>query len=217
MVERDLDRAPDRAPLRHSSVVAIGLTGGIGAGKSTALSMFRELGALTSSADQIVHDLYARPDSIAKLVDHFGGGILDERGEVDRRELARLVKGRREELCWLEEFTHPLVEVEIERVMDEAGPGSIVVCEVPLLFESHFEGLFDLVVTVEAQHENRTSRSAHRFDPAVFEEFESLQASTERRVSGSHIAYHNDDSMDRMRAFVRDVYARAGALLERRA
>jgi dephospho-CoA kinase len=215
VVERDLDRAPDRAPVRRSGVVAIGLTGGIGAGKSTALSMFRELGAFTTSADQMVHELYARPDYIGKLAEHFGGQVLDERGGVDRRRMARLVKGRREELHWLEQLTHPLVEIEIKRVVDEAAPRSVVVCEVPLLFESHFEGLFDLVVTVEAEREKRVSRSAHRFEPGVFDEFEGLQASTEQRVSGSDMAYYNDDSLDHMRAFVREAYGRAVALVGR--
>ena len=213
MAERNLDQAARRAALGRSDVVAVGLTGGIGAGKSTALSMFREQGALTTSADEIVHDLYSRPDYVAQLVEHFGRDLFGERGGVDRRRLAGMVKGRSKELRWLERLTHPLVEWEIERVIAEAPPRSIVVCEVPLLFESHFEGLFDLLVTVEAERENRVSRSAERFDPAVFDEFEGLQASTEERVSGSHLAYYNDGSLDHMRAFIRDAYARAVALL----
>jgi dephospho-CoA kinase len=212
VAERNLDQAARRAALGRSDVVAVGLTGGIGAGKSTALRMFRELGAFTTSADEIVHDLYSRPDYVARLVERFGGDIIDERGEVDRRRLAGTVKGRREELRWLERLTHPLVEQEIERFITQAPPEAIVVCEVPLLFESHFEGLFDLLVTVEAERENRVARSAERFDPAVFDEFEGLQASTEQRVSGSHLAYCNDGSMDHMRAFIHDAYTRAVAL-----
>ena len=216
MAERNLDQAARRAALGRSDVVAVGLTGGIGAGKSTALSMFREQGALTTSADEIVHDLYSRPEYVAILVEHFGRDIVDERGGVDRRRLAGMVKGRREELRWLEQLTHPLVEREIERSIVEAPMGAIVVCEVPLLFESRFEGLFDLLVTVEAGRANRVARSAERFDIAVFDEFEGLQASTEKRVSGSHLAYHNDGSLDHMRAFARDAYARAAALQGRR-
>jgi dephospho-CoA kinase len=215
LVEQDLDRALDRAPARRSGVVAVGLTGGIGAGKSTALSMFCELGALTTSADQIVHELYARPENVAKLVEHFGGEILDGPDGVDRRRLAQVVKDRREELRWLEQLVHPLVESEIERVLRESAPRSVIVCEVPLLFESHFEGLFNLVVTVEAQREKRVSRSAHRFEPGVFDEFEGLQASTEQRVWGSDMAYCNDGSLDHMRAFVREAYGRAVGLVER--
>ncbi len=216
MAEQELDRAADDAPLlRRPGVVAVGLTGGIGAGKSSALTLFHELGAVTTSADEIVHDLYARQAYVTRLVERFGVAVLDQRGRVDRRELARLVKGRREELRWLESLTHPLVEAEIEKVIVEARVGSIVVCEVPLLFESHFEALFDLLVTVEAERENRVIRSSHRFDPAVFEEFEGLQASTEERIAGSHLVYYNDGSLQHLREFVRDAYTHALALLER--
>jgi dephospho-CoA kinase len=193
--------------------VTVGLTGGIGAGKSTALSLFAELGAVTTSADQIVHDLYERSDYISRLEEHFGPDALDSRGRIDRRCVARLVKGRREDLRWLEEITHPLVAEQIERVISGAPAGSVVVCEVPLLFESHFEGLFDLIVTIEADRAARVSRSAHRFDQAVFDEFERLQASTERRVAGSDLVCFNDGSVDHMRAFVGEAFAEAVARL----
>jgi dephospho-CoA kinase len=195
-------------------VVAVGLTGGIGAGKSTALSLFAEFGAITTSADRIVHDLYKRPDYVSRLTEHFGAGVLDGAGVIDRREIARVVKGHREELRWLEQLTHPLVAEEIGRVIAEAPPGSVVVCEVPLLFESRFEGLFDMIVTIEAERSNRVSRSAHRFDAAVFDEFEGLQVSTEQRVAGSRLVYHNDGSVEHMRDFCREAYRQAVALLE---
>ena len=65
---------------------------------------------------------------------------------------------------WLEKLTHPLVAEEIERRIGDAPAGTVVVCEVPLLFESGFERLFDLVVTVEAGGETRRRRSTHGFD-----------------------------------------------------
>jgi dephospho-CoA kinase len=214
VAEQDLGRAAEVVHTGRPGVVAVGLTGGIGAGKSTALAIFAELGALTTSADQIVHDFYTQPAFVAGIVGHFGPGILDADGSIDRRRLAEMVKGRGDKLQWLERLTHPLVADEIERIIHEAPAGSIVVCEVPLLFESHFEELFDLLVTIEAPHEHRFSRSAHRFDPVVFGEFEALQASSEERISGSHLAYFNDGSRDDMREFVRDAYARAVSLLE---
>ena len=80
--------------------VAIGLTGGIGAGKSTALSMFADLGAVTVSADALVHDLYGRGEFVAQLVDRFGPDVADPEGGVDRRALARIAKDRPEALEW---------------------------------------------------------------------------------------------------------------------
>jgi dephospho-CoA kinase len=199
---------------RRRRVVAVGLTGGIGAGKSTALMMFRELGAVTISADAIVHDLYGRTEFVARLREHFGQAAFDERNQVDRRRLSALVRGRPQELRWLEALTHPLVAQEIERFVGSAPEGAVAVCEVPLLFEAGYEGLFDLIVTIEAAHEHRLSRSQHRFHPESFREFEQLQATTERRTRGSHLAFCNDGDLAAMREFVARAFARAQELLQ---
>jgi dephospho-CoA kinase len=193
--------------------VAVGLTGGIGAGKSTALSLFRELGAVTISADEVVHRLYAKPKVSAALVGRFGPTVLDMRGDVDRSALAESVRGHPGGLRWLEKLTHPRVAEEIERSVREAPPGAVIVCEVPLLFESHHEGLFDLIITVEAGRERRKERSTHRFDPEVFSEFDSLQASTEQRLAGSDLAFFNDGDVEQLRTFVCEAYARAVRLI----
>jgi dephospho-CoA kinase len=198
---------------RHD-VVVVGLTGGIGAGKSTALAMFGELGAFAVSADQLVHALYLQPECTAELVAHFGPAVLDARGAVDRRRLAKSVRGRPEELVWLENLTHPRVAEEIERRIREAPVDSVVVCEVPLLFESRYQRLFDLIVTIEAGRENRRNRSVHRFDLEMFSELEALQASSEQRVAGSDLVFLNDGDLDHLSKFVDQAYERARELLE---
>lgn len=195
--------------VRTGGVVTLGLTGGIGAGKSTALALFRELGAITVSADELVHELYACASVSAEIVARFGPGVLDDEGAVDRSRLAASVRGRRRELRWLEKLIHPLVEEEIEKVIVRAPAGTVVVCEVPLLFESGFERLFDLVVTVEASGEARRRRSTHDFDLDMFSELEGLQASSERRVAGSDLSFFNDGDMEQLRTFVREAYDQA--------
>lgn len=198
----------------HRGLVAIGLTGGIGAGKSTVLSMFADLGAVTVSADALVHDLYGRSDFVAKLVERFGPDVADPKGGVDRRALARVVKDQPEGLQWLEQLTHPLVKADLERVIKEAPPGSVVVCEVPLLLEAGFEALFDLLVTVEAGRDNRLVRSADRFDADVFDNFEGLQASTAQRVAASDAVLVNDSSPELLRRSVGEVFERALSMLK---
>lgn len=195
-------------------IVAVGLTGGIGAGKSTALAIFGEMGALTMSADALVHGLYQQPETVALIAGRFGADVVDSEGHVDRGRLAEAVRGRRRELRWLEELTHPLVVEEMARRMNEAPDGSVVVCEVPLLFEAGFEALFDLIVTVEAGPETRRRRSVHTFDLEQFTEFERLQASSSRRVEGSDLVYFNEGSLDDLRGFVRSAYEQAVALLK---
>ena len=195
--------------------VAVGLTGGIGAGKSTALSMFRELGAIALSADAIVHSLYSSTELKSVLVDRFGPVILDGRGEIDRGRLREAVRGDKAALEWLERSTHPRVAAEIERALREAPSGAVVVCEVPLLFEAGYEDRFDLVVTVEASPSVRWDRSAHRFDPEDFSEFDALQAGTKKRTEGSDLVFYNEGTLDHMRDFVMDAYQRALSLAEK--
>jgi dephospho-CoA kinase len=200
----------------RADVVAVGLTGGIGAGKSTALGFLGACGALTLSADEEVHRLYQREHVVRALAERFGSGVLALGGQVDRRALAAAVRGKREELAWLEALMHPLVGEEIERFISEAPAGSVVVCEVPLLFEAHMRGLFDLVVSIEAGADARRERSVHAFPPEQFGELEALQASSERRVAGSDMSYFNDADAEALRSFAGEVYERALALLQAR-
>lgn len=197
---------------RHK-VVAVGLTGGIGAGKSTALAFFGELGAITVSADAIVHELYSRQEIANQVAARFGAAVLGAEGGVDRTRLAEAIRGRRRDLRWLEELTHPVVSEALVDVVNEAPPGSIVVCEVPLLFEAGFEDLFDLIVTIEASPQTRRQRSVHEFGLGQFAEFERLQAASERRVAGSDLACFNDGDLVALGDFVRSAYDRAAALV----
>ena len=219
------DSAPSQeSPLQHDGVgvrradaapvVAVALTGGIGSGKSTALAMFSDEGALTLSADQIVHDLYREPAVVARIAERFGDGVVGQDGSVDRRSLSEAVGENPEHLRWLEEVTHPLVAAEIERSIADAPPGSVLVCEVPLLFEAGLEEFFDLIVTVEASPEERMRRSAHRTSMEAFLEFDRLQASAARRAVGSDLVFHNEGDLGALRTFVRSAYTRAVTLLD---
>jgi dephospho-CoA kinase len=196
------------------TVVAVGLTGGIGAGKSTALALFAECGAVVFSADELVHGLYKQPPVLASVTAHFGPEILDADGSLDRARLAEAVRGRPAELRWLEELTHPLVAEEISQRVSNAPVGSVVVCEVPLLFESGYQTLFDLLVTVEADGDTRRQRSIQRFGLEQFAEFEERQASSERRVGASDLAFVNDGGPEELREFVCRAYESARKMLQ---
>jgi len=187
-------------------VIAMGLTGAIGAGKSTALSYFAELGALTLSADEVVRKLYQQPDICSLVAQRFGADALHESGAVNRRVLADRVCRSLEDLRWLEGLTHPQVAAHIERFIREAPSGSVVVCEVPLLVETGMESLFDTIVTIEAAPELRRARSPHAFGPDVFAQFERLQATPEERVARSQFVFFNDGSFEALKDFVAKVY-----------
>jgi dephospho-CoA kinase len=143
--------------------IAVAITGGIGAGKSTALDAFRAHGAATVSSDQIVPHLLATDDDVrAALVDKLGQEILGEDGRPDRARIAQAVFGDRERLAWLESLLHPLVSREYltwrEQLAELDRPPLVCVTEVPLLYEVGAEERFDKVVVITAPKALREQR-----------------------------------------------------------
>ena len=129
-----------RLALLAEECCAVAITGGIGAGKSTALDAFRAHGAATVSSDEIVHHLLAADDDVRDaIVERLGQEILGEDGRPDRSRVAQAVFGDRELLAWLEGLLHPLVSREYlswrEQLAALDDPPCVCVTEVPLLFE----------------------------------------------------------------------------------
>ena len=143
--------------------IAVAITGGIGAGKSTALEAFRAHGAATVSSDEIVHHLLAADDEVRDaIVARLGEGMLGEDGRPDRGRIAQAVFGDREQLAWLEGVLHPLVSREYltwrEQLAALEDPPRICVTEVPLLYEVGAEERFDKVVVITAPTALREQR-----------------------------------------------------------
>ena len=143
--------------------VAVAITGGIGAGKSTALDAFRAHGAATVSSDEIVHHLVATDDAVRDaLVERLGPEILGEDGRPDRARIAEAVFGDPERLAWLEALLHPLVSREYltwrERLAQLDDPPRVCVTEVPLLYEVGAQDRFDKVVVITAPRALREQR-----------------------------------------------------------
>jgi dephospho-CoA kinase len=151
-----LSRSQPRRP------IAVAITGGIGAGKSTALDAFRAHGAATVSSDEIVHHLLEADDAVRDaVVAKLGEDVLTD-GRPDRAKIAREVFADRERLAWLEGLLHPLVSREYLTWRDQLAqldePPRVCVTEVPLLFEVGSEDRFDKVVVVTAPDALREQR-----------------------------------------------------------
>jgi dephospho-CoA kinase len=147
--------------------VLLGLTGGIGAGKSTALAAFAQLGCPTLSSDEIVHALYLDPEVRAAVVEHFGPGVLGEDGEVSRSALGRRVFADDGDRRWLEGLLHPRVAAALRRWRAEqeaVHPGALLVHEVPLLYEAGLADRYDAVVLITAPDDLRRARRPEHFD-----------------------------------------------------
>ncbi len=141
----------------------IGLTGGIASGKSTVVTILRQLGAEIVDADRIVHEVQCKGQPAwTAIVDHFGVGILTMSGELDRRALAAIVfsdAGARERL---NEIVHPIVIREIQRqIADLQARGSAsqgIIVDVPLLYEAQMGAMFDQVWVVSVTEETQIAR-----------------------------------------------------------
>ena len=183
----------------------LGLTGGIGAGKSTALAAFEQLGCPTLSSDAIVRGLYGRPAVRAAVAEHFGPDVLGADGEVSRPALATRVFADAEARRWLERLLHPMVAEALERWRSEheaARPGAILVHEVPLLFEADLADRYDLVVLITAPDELRRSRVPERYD-----ERSATQLPEEHKIPRADRVYVNDGTPAELEQWVAGLVA----------
>lgn len=161
----------------------IGLTGGIGSGKSTVAARFAELGAVVIDADAIAREV-VEPGTpgLAAVIERFGPDLLRADGSLDRPALGRLVFSDERSLADLNAIVHPLVAARTAELMAAAGPDAVIVYDVPLLVENGLAGGFDAVVVVEAPLEVRLSRLEGRgMDRAEAESRIARQASDEQR------------------------------------
>ena len=140
-------------------VVSIGLTGGIGAGKSTVARELERRGAVVIDADVIAREVVAPgTPGLATVVEAFGPALLDDDGALDRPATARLVFADPSARERLERIIHPLVGTESARRAAQAGPDAVVVHDVPLIVEKGLADRYDLVVVVGADEETRLQR-----------------------------------------------------------
>ncbi len=166
-------------------MLLVGLTGGIGAGKSTVAELLAARGAVIVDADQVARAVVepGQP-ALAKLVERFGDGILDADGRLDRAALAKVAFSDDESRLDLEAITHPAINEEFTRRVAEAPSDAIVVLDVPLLAESEQarKRPYETVIVVEAPREVRLARlEARGVDRADAEARMSAQAGDEER------------------------------------
>ena len=182
----------------------IGLTGGIGAGKSEALAAFERAGAATLSTDRVAHDLLDRDDVRELLVERWGADVAPG-GAVDRDRVAEVVFGQPDELRWLESQTHPRVGEAVLQWRRQIGPEvELGVIEVPLLFEAGMEGAFDATVAVIADDRIRERRLAERGQPGL-EGRERRQLNQDEKARRADHVIRNDGTLAGLEDEVRRV------------
>jgi dephospho-CoA kinase len=178
----------------------LGLTGGIGSGKSTALDALERLGAASLSTDRVVHELYETDEVRDEVAARFGPQVLSG-GAVDRGALAKAAFATAEDRGWLEQLLWPKVGRRMVAWRDglerSAEPPRAAVVEVPLLFESGMEGAFDATIAVIADESVRHQRASARGHQAL-DERGARQLSQEEKAQRATYVVVNDGSVGQL-------------------
>lgn len=179
----------------------VGLTGGLGAGKSEALDALRELGAATLSTDTVVHELLAGPDLCELVSSRLGPGVVRD-GSLDRSAIAERVFADEEARRWLEGVLWPRVGERVgawRAEVESADPQPrAAVVEVPLLFESGMQAIFDRTIAVVADEAVRVERAGRRGHAALAERT-GRQLTQEQKAGRADFTVRNDGSRDELK------------------
>ena len=193
----------------------IGLTGGIGSGKSTVAAMFAKLGAIVIDADAISRELVepGQP-ALHELVEEFGDGIIAADGSLRRSELARIAFQDSTATQRLNSIMHPLIRAETERRLAAAGDCDVVLYDMPLLFETGQEQLVDVVVVVDVPEAMQVRRAVGRgLDEEDVRRRMQVQVSRSMRVTEADFVIDNSGSRRDTERQVRGIWNQLDAVV----
>jgi dephospho-CoA kinase len=196
-------------------MLTVGLTGGIGAGKSEVARLLASYGAVLVDADRIAREVVEPgTEGLAAVVTEFGPGVLTGDGRLDRARLGAIVFADEDRRKALNAIVHPLVGRRSAELQQAAGPDAIVVHDVPLLTENGLAPRYDLVVVVDADPGTQLDRLV-RLRGMTEREARSrmaAQATREQRLAVADLVVHNDGPLSELEPQVRAVWQ---ALTER--
>lgn len=191
-------------------MLSVGLTGGIGAGKSEVSRLLVERGAVLIDADRIAREVVAPgTPGLAAVVETFGEEVLAEDGSLDRARLGSIVFADQEKLAALNSIVHPLVGARSKELSEAAPEDAVVVHDVPLLTENGLAPLYDLVVVVDASPDTQLDRLV-RLRGMTEEDARArmaAQATREQRRAVADIVIDNDVALDELTRRVDEVWA----------
>lgn len=208
----------------------VGLTGGIGSGKSTVARLFGELGVHWVDADDVAREVVEPgTPALARIAEHFGSGILTADGALDRAQLRGVVFKEPEERKWLEGLLHPVIRDELIRQLQSPlsdtsdrpcpsparGEGSLasipyVLLVSPLLLETDQHELVDRIIVIDVPEETQIARTMAR-DTNSREQVERIiaaQMPRAKRLERADAVIDNDRPMDEVERQVRDLHER---------
>ncbi len=172
----------------------VGLTGGIGSGKTTIANLFANLGVPLVDADVVAREVVEKDSPLlSKIVEHFGPQILTKQGELNRAALREIVFHHDEEKQWLNNLLHPAIRERMKQQLSEqTAPYTLFV--VPLLIENKLTALCDRILVVDVSPQTQLARSAQR-DNNNFEQIQRIinsQVSQQERLQWADDVINND-------------------------
>jgi dephospho-CoA kinase len=192
-------------------MLRVGLTGGIGSGKSTASGRLAELGAVVIDSDVLAREVVdPGTPGLAAIRAAFGPDVITADGRLDRPRLGQIVFADPDRLAVLNGIVHPLVRTRAAAISAGAGPDSVVVQDVPLLVENNLAADFDLVVVVDAPDEERVTRLTERRGMSVKDARARMaaQAAREERLDAADIVLDNSGSTEDLLGAVDELWLR---------
>ena len=179
--------------------IVIGITGGMGCGKSSFTRVLEKNGAIAIYADKLAK-FYTSENSPIKeeLIEIFGRQSLDSKGVPDRKFIAKQVFSNSEKLTQLTEMIHPLVRTETRKIIANSPPKSTIAWEVPLLFETHGEEICSFTVCIYLSREEAFQRT-HKRDGILREDFENRmknQLDINKKIELSDFTIENSGSLE---------------------
>ena len=189
----------------------VGLTGGIGSGKSAAAALLAGHGAVIVDADLLARQaVVPGSQGLAEIVDQFGAAVLTDSGELDRAALGEIVFADPEARARLNAIVHPRVRELAAQAEQAAGPEAVVVHVIPLLVETGQQEAFDLVVVVDVDPDRQVRRVGRRdgLSAAQVEARMAAQASREQRLAAADVVLDNNGSPEELAAQVAELWER---------
>ena len=191
----------------------LGLSGGIGSGKSTVAKILSDLGAVVIDADAIARQvLEPNETGYQSAIEVFGESILDSDLRIDRKRLAELVFLNSDELAKLEAIVHPAVIARVAQIRNSLPESTVVVYDTPLLFEKNLQGQFDKVLIVVTDSKHRKARLIERgLELTDIEARIANQATDARRRTVADFVIENNGSLEQLQDEVTKVWQQISA------